>query len=1232
MQRIIRKKPLLVIGLSLLFLAVFTEYLGLPVYHYWQTQTKPEAIQQTIYQKEKTINDFFEKIDTSHYRNLRENFGPYIKKARKKGIKLYIYQNRQLIFWSDNTTLPKLHPSKVDQLTVNHLGNGYYLQKTQYHDQLLFAALIPVKMDFSIQNEYLKNHITIGNELEAYFNIAINHKKGKPIYSQNGHYLFSLLKAKKTSPTDWPVWLFASAFLFLIFGFSRRLNIYFFQRKKGKAFTLFISIFLVVVLDMLFGQWPLSLFSQPLFNSSIFKAGSPISSLGNFFIVLVFLTILLHYIRKYFPLPIKRKAAKSFLIPLGFFVGTIVLAHFSAVIIRTLVLKSDINWDIKEFYDLTFLSLVGVVAIFLIFYNLVVLTSWAFNQVKNHLSYNLKFLLVSAILVILGYQLLTSFSALPNYFAGLFSLVLWTGFWVWQPQTPYAYGPLTFFVLSCSVFVAFHLIQFNQGKELNRKKQMATKVTYQRDVVAEQLFQNVSREIKNDKYVKNFFFNPILPKTFLTERIQKLYFSRYLNKYDLKIHTFKYGEVPYKSKSNKSLDYFQKLIDKYGLKTPGKNLNFINKTGATPTYLAIYDFNLLGGIKSTLVIELKKKVFHEESIYPELLLEKELKTKSQLQDYSHAIYKNNRLISQKGDYPYPVTTDINNKEKVFYQFEDGNYSHLFHKASHNTFVIISKEAPGSLHQLSVFSILFMAFFLLAMALIGIQRWNFHKIKSFSHIFEELKNGHFGLFRNLLFQHKIQFTILVMVLLVMVTVGISTVNYLRHDYNQKLNEDLSNKIRQILPVLEEKIQSKGTKFYNNKEKIYVTVKNLSNRFQADINVFDLNGFLITSSQPRVYNKNIQAKLMNAEAYSQMRINKQSQLIHNEKVGNLSYLAAYAPIRNAQNQIIGFLNLPYFSKESKLQNEISSLIITLVDLYVLIFLIVILVSLSISNTLTRPLELIREKLKKTQLGQANKPIEWESKDELGRLIKEYNEMIDALEENAQALAKSEREGAWREMARQVAHEIKNPLTPMKLNIQRLQGQFSDKNGPESEEVHRVSKILIQQIEHLSKIATDFSAFAQIELGEPTTIPVEKELSSIKEFFATNQNGVYFELNLNTKDSYIQLDKNHFNRILTNLLKNAREAIPDEQTGHITIGSQYSEKDKIKLWIKDNGSGIPDEKKEKIFQPNFSTKNSGTGLGLAMVKKMVEGAEGSIWFDSVNRKGTTFYMEFRLTQKPG
>jgi two-component system nitrogen regulation sensor histidine kinase NtrY len=275
--------------------------------------------------------------------------------------------------------------------------------------------------------------------------------------------------------------------------------------------------------------------------------------------------------------------------------------------------------------------------------------------------------------------------------------------------------------------------------------------------------------------------------------------------------------------------------------------------------------------------------------------------------------------------------------------------------------------------------------------------------------------------------------------------------------------------------------------------------------------------------------------------------------------------------------------------------------------------------LSRSITYSLFLITENLKQVQFGKINLPIKWEVKDEIGLLIQEYNRMINELETSADLLAKSEREIAWREMAKQVAHEIKNPLTPMKLSIQHLQRALYEKRDDVNELTEKVTGRLIEQIDILSDIASAFSDFAKMPGDNFEQINLTKILKSSAELFNDpGKNDII--LSFPSEPFIVFGDKNQLTRVFNNILKNAIQAIPEDRIGFIEI--DLSTKDNFyKISIKDNGVGISNDQKDRIFVPNFTTKNSGSGLGLAMSKNIIEKIGGSISFVSAENEGTIF-----------
>jgi two-component system, NtrC family, nitrogen regulation sensor histidine kinase NtrY len=262
-----------------------------------------------------------------------------------------------------------------------------------------------------------------------------------------------------------------------------------------------------------------------------------------------------------------------------------------------------------------------------------------------------------------------------------------------------------------------------------------------------------------------------------------------------------------------------------------------------------------------------------------------------------------------------------------------------------------------------------------------------------------------------------------------------------------------------------------------------------------------------------------------------------------------------------------------------------------------------------------------MRKVNLGKMNEAIAWNREDEIGELVIEYNKMVAKLGESATALAKSEREGAWREMARQVAHEIKNPLTPMKLSIQYLQKAINNNQPNVKELSSSVANTLVEQIDHLAKIAADFSQFANIGNTQVELLDLHEVISSLKELYRPDKNIIFDWKPVNNK-IMIEADKTQMNRLFTNLFANAVEAC-NGNVCKIEV-SEEQHNGTVLISIKDNGEGIPPEMQSQIFVPNFTTKSSGTGLGLAMCKGIIEQAKGRIWFETGKERGTIFHVE--------
>jgi nitrogen fixation/metabolism regulation signal transduction histidine kinase len=278
---------------------------------------------------------------------------------------------------------------------------------------------------------------------------------------------------------------------------------------------------------------------------------------------------------------------------------------------------------------------------------------------------------------------------------------------------------------------------------------------------------------------------------------------------------------------------------------------------------------------------------------------------------------------------------------------------------------------------------------------------------------------------------------------------------------------------------------------------------------------------------------------------------------------------------------------------------------------------------TNKITEPLLVLKNHFAEIALRKNNTVIEWQTDDEIGSVVKEYNNMVLQLNENVEKLSQTEREMAWREMAKQVAHEIKNPLTPMKLNVQLLQQKIDLDEKQFKDRFIKVSKSLIEQIDSLANIANDFSMFAQITKNKPSKIDVIELLENIISMFQS-ENDAAINMNTNAAKIYLYADRDHLIRVFNNLIKNAIQSYEKNESKEVQINVILHD-NHLQIEIKDLGKGIPEEVKDKIFQPYFTTKNSGTGLGLAMVHQMVESMKGEISFKNNQPKGTIFKLTF-------
>ncbi|MEH6534762.1 MAG: ATP-binding protein [Psychroserpens sp.] len=389
----------------------------------------------------------------------------------------------------------------------------------------------------------------------------------------------------------------------------------------------------------------------------------------------------------------------------------------------------------------------------------------------------------------------------------------------------------------------------------------------------------------------------------------------------------------------------------------------------------------------------------------------------------------------------------------------------------------------------------------------------------------------------------------------------------------------------------------------------------------INLYDIDGTLLITSKASFTNDSI-SKCIATDVLNEISNTAEHRFVVKNKKNGETFQSSYTYLYDTKSKPLAILNLPYLENDDFLNKELSEFLERLAYAYLFMMLIAIILALLLSKYITRTLKTISDKINETRLEKRNKKIDISSSsEEISTLVNSYNSMIDELEESAVKLATNEREQAWREMAKQVAHEIKNPLTPMRLSVQSFQRKFD----PEDERIHQkvdeYSQTLIQQIDTMSSIASAFSNFAKMPAQQNETLNVSNIVKLGLDIFSED----YIRFSSEDDEIFANFDRTQLIRVVTNLVKNGIQAIPDDRENPRIEVNISSENDMVNITVEDNGIGISEENKSKVFEPKFTTKTSGMGLGLAMVKNIVETYKGNITFTSQQGIGTTFTVTF-------
>jgi len=479
-----------------------------------------------------------------------------------------------------------------------------------------------------------------------------------------------------------------------------------------------------------------------------------------------------------------------------------------------------------------------------------------------------------------------------------------------------------------------------------------------------------------------------------------------------------------------------------------------------------------------------------------------------------------------------------------------------------------------------------------------------------------------LIKRLSLQLRIFLSMLLVVIIASTSIIVVTVYQYKeqaHDYHIKRLERKENAIkRDIEYELMNTTWTVETSKLSNifRDKIY----EIADVHGMEVYLFDLEGKLLKTSRASFVKESIH-KPISPKTLQRLKDSISHRLVKNLEFENKVYKSSYSYIYDSKFTAIGILNISYLEESKFLENELNEFLARILGVFIFVFFIAIILAYFLSRYITRSIKTVIEKMNQTHFSSQNERIEIKGgSEEIHNLVNAYNSMIDQLEESAVKLAKSEREHAWREMAKQVAHEIKNPLTPMRLSVQSFQRRFDPKDPKASEKVTEFSQTIIQQIDTMTTIASAFSDFAKMPTAKKEALNVVDIVKHAVDIFSETYISFFSE-----KDRIIaQLDKTQLIRVVTNLVTNANQALTDIDNPKIEVTIR-EEETAVLISVADNGKGIPESVKEKVFEPKFTTKTSGMGLGLPMVRNIVEAYNGTISFISEVDKGTVFTVSF-------
>src|SRR5690554_3308021 len=1138
-----------------------------------------------------------------------------MKELQENDFSVHIYKSDSLVYWNSNQINIKNDFMGSYTHFVGRFSNGYYLVDIfNVHDLQVFVSS-KIKHDFFYQNNALQNTIT--NHFQTTNDVEIHWEEVEnsiPIISLENETLFylSILNEKSIGKYQQLIIFCLYAFGFLSLLISLTLIIKPIAKRKSWLVLLFPILLLAFRYYSIRFAW-IKLFNEfEIYDPILYANSSLIPSLGSLILSLIIVFIVIWWFLYFFHRINPQKKFNSILLVFCY-LALLLYSIFISHLFESLIVNSSISLVIDEVFSLSLYSIIALVIIsslFLSYYLLIRQLSLKLIQSTIPLNYFALIWFISGVL----FATIELVYLQNNIFNSLWPVLL-NALFFYLASKKLNLNSLKYhiaIVIVIGFYGAIILFENNESNEHQKRELYANQLITDQDPTMEiEYAMTIEELIVNPEFHqlvagKNYFTAPNL-----SLQIENCCFGEFWERYEMSFFFFQPDGTPlldYISNQSKTKEDLAHLIDHHS--TPSSiadQLYFVTDYYDQLSYIGHRKILRPDSTQLDFFILFKSKKIPEKIGFPRLLMNEKSYALQNLEDYSIARYSNDKLVMRFGNYNYPTSIKFFNdkyiKKSGFTTINGVN--HLVYRQDDGQAVVISKPEKRFIEQLSTFSYLVLFFGVFALLALLFFNWN--------SVFP-LKSLQLSL--------KVQVVLIGMVVGSFIIFAIVAIQNVTNQYNVYTNDNLKEKLYSVETEIDQKIGDKEDLIPSlHGDYMSYLLKKFSNVFVTDINFYETNGDLFATSQTKLYDKGISTPQMNSRAFYAMNYNQRSEYIHLEKFGELSFLSGYLPYKNHEGQLLGYINLQHFSKQNTFERQMNEFVVAVINLAVLLLVLTVLLAIIVSGWITAPLRLIQQSFSKVEFGKENQPIAYSGDDEIGALVKDYNNKLIELELKAMQLAQSERETAWREMAKQVAHEIKNPLTPMKLSVQHFQRSF-DVNDPNAKEkMQRIVNSLVEQIDALTKIANEFSNFAKMPKANEEHLNLVPLLNNIADLYSSKE--VLIDLRFNGIESIdVFADKDLILRVFNNLIKNAIQATPDNADTAVEIGVKEEGMNYI-ISVKDSGMGIPDEIKGKMFSPNFTTKTTGSGLSLAMVKQIITNHNGEIWFESEEGEGTTFFI---------